>query len=201
MPLLLQDLAERFSAGNQWAADRLDREARDLGRQRAAAAQTTNGPTTTTPAPNEPQQSEALRQKAVESARQATGYAVSQASQAEEFWRLALAGLIQEPAGGDAERLLRTLLDVFESGRQLVRKSRALWEIAEQLGAAAGQRDELAQADERLTTWTAEATAALEHRARPWQPADPARLAAGLELAREGKTVTADEARAWFRRG
>jgi len=40
---------------------------------------------------------------------------------------------------------------------------------------------------------------ALEHRAGGWQPADPARLADSLRLAREAKTVKADEARGWFR--
>jgi hypothetical protein len=39
----------------------------------------------------------------------------------------------------------------------------------------------------------------MEHRAREWQPADPERLAKGLQLAREGKTIKSEEARARFR--
>ena len=45
-----------------------------------------------------------------------------------------------------------------------------------------------------------EAKLGLEHRSAEWQPADPDRLDLGLRLSREGKTVKADEARAWFHR-
>jgi hypothetical protein len=40
----------------------------------------------------------------------------------------------------------------------------------------------------------------VETSASDWPPADPTRLAEGLQQAREGKTVTPDEARTWFRR-
>jgi hypothetical protein len=182
MPMLLEDLAEETSAGNRRAADRLDAEARELDERRTVAAL------------------EELRQQAVESARQATSYAVSRLPQAEGVWRLALVALRTTPTGEDAERLLRSLLTVFESGRRLVRAPRALWDLAGQMGAAPERLEELDQAEGRFEELESQTKLALEHRTRGWQPADPDRLALGLKLAREGKTVTADEARARFRR-
>jgi hypothetical protein len=67
------------------------------------------------------------------------------------------------------------------------------------MGAVPERLDELDQAEARFEELAHEVTLALEHRAREWQPAEPARLSLGLQLAREGKTVKADEARARFR--
>jgi hypothetical protein len=183
MPMLLEDLAEETSASNRRVADRLDAEARDLDELRRVDTL------------------EELRQKTVESARQATDYAVSRVPEAEGIWRSALAALRQKPTGEDAERLLRALLGVFESGQRLARSPRALWGIAEKLGAVPERLDELDRVEGRFQNLAAEVSVALEHRTHDWQPADPARLALGLQLAREGKTVTADEARKRFRRG
>jgi hypothetical protein len=183
MPMLLEDLAEETSASNQRAADRLDEEARVLDERRAQAAL------------------DKVRQETVESARQATAYALSRVSQAEAAWQLGLDSLRKEPAGAGAERLLRQLLKVFESGQRLIRAPRTLWGIAEQVGAAPERLEELRAAEQRLEELAAEARLGLEHRAHDWQPADPERFALGLHLAGEGKTVAADEARARFRRG
>jgi hypothetical protein len=142
-----------------------------------------------------------LRQRAIESAQQAADYVISQVAQAEEVWRSALSTLCKKPTGDDAERLLRVLLDKFESAQQSVRSARDLWEVARQLGAAPERLDELDHAEGRFKELADETKVALEHRASDWQPTDPARLALGLRLAREGKTVKADEARTWFRRG
>jgi hypothetical protein len=183
MPMLLEDLAEETTASNRRAADRLDAEARNLEELRRAVT-----------APED------LRQRAIASARQATDYTVSRVGSAEGVWRSGLETLRQRPTGDDAERLLRTLLGVFESGRRLARLARALWEIAGQSGAAPEPLDELDRAEERFVDLAAEVRRALDHRGRDWQPADPERFAQGLRLAREGKAATADEARAWFRK-
>jgi hypothetical protein len=182
MPMLLEDLAEETSASNQRAADRLDEEARVLDERRAQAAQ------------------DKVRQETVESARQATTYALSRVSQAEAAWQLGLDALRKDPAGAGAERLLHQLLKVFESSQRLVRAPRTLWHIAEQEGAAPERLEELLAAEQRLEVLAAEARLGLEHRAHDWRPADPGRLALGLQLAGEGKTIPTDEARAWFRR-
>jgi hypothetical protein len=138
---------------------------------------------------------------AVESAQQATDYAISRLAQAEGFWRSSVPALRKEPTGDDAERLLNTLLDGFESGLRLVQSVRALWDFAQQLGASPQQPSELDRAERRFQELAAEANLALKHRATEWRPADPDRLAEGLKQARQGKTVSADEARQWFRRG
>jgi hypothetical protein len=204
MPMLLEDLAEETSASNRRAADRLDEEARDLHQLEREVEELQQKVVESAREPDEQRRVEAaregLRQRVVESARQATDYAVSRLPQAEGAWRLALAALRKQPTGEDAERLLRTFLGVFESGQRLVRSPRALWEIARQVGAAPDRLDELDRAEERFQELAAEVRLALEHRAHEWQPADPTRLALGLQLAREGKTIKADEARARFRR-
>jgi hypothetical protein len=180
MPMLLEDLAEETSASNRRAADRLDAEARELDDLRMAKAVLEN-----------------LRQRVVDSARQATDYVVSRSAEAEGVWRSALA-LRMTPTGDDAERLLRNQLEMFESARQLVRSARSLWRIPERMGVAPERLDELDRAEERLTKLAAETKKALEHRTSDWQPADPARLALGLQMSRQGKTVTAKEAKERF---
>jgi hypothetical protein len=182
MPMLLEDLAEETSASNRRVADRLDAEARNLDELRGTVAAW-----------------EELRPNVIELARLATDYAVSRAPLYEGFMRSAVAAVLKEPTG-DADGLLGALLKSFKSGQRLVRAVRSLWETADQMGGAPERFDELDQGERRLEELTAEAERALEHRARDWQPADPDRLAQGLQLARAGKTVKAAEARAWFRR-
>ncbi len=183
MPMLLEDLAEETSASNRRAADRLDAEARELNQRRQSV-----------------QAYDDLRQHALESARQATDYVVARLPQAEGVWRLALAALRLRATPGDAAPLLRALLDVFESGQRLVQAPRALWGIAAQLGATPEGLDELDHTEARFTELANETKRALAHRSEHWQPADPDRLARGLQLAREGHTVKEEEARQWFRR-
>lgn len=182
MPLLLEDLAEETSASNRRAADRLDAEARDLGGLRGGAA------------------GDELRREVAESAHQAADYAALRAAEAEGVWGSALAVLRKAPAEDKAHRILRAALGVFESGLRLVRAARALCEMPEPDGAAPERLEELDRAGRRFEELAAEAAGALEHRERGWRPADPERLALGLQLAREGKTVKADEARTWFRK-
>lgn len=183
MPTLFEDLAEETSASNRRVADRLDEEARRLDEMRGATASL-----------------EELRQRAVASARQASDWAISHVSRDEGVWRSGLDALCQKPTGDDPERRLRTLLSMFETSLRLTTAARSLWEIAQELGADVVPPDEFNWAERRFLELATEVRRALEHRSREWQPADKDRLAQGLQLAREGKTVKADEARAWFRR-
>jgi HAMP domain-containing protein len=183
MPMLLEDLAEEASASNRRVADRFDEETQHLDELRRGLTQV-----------------EQLRPQAVATAQQATDYVLSQASRAQSCWPSALAWLRSKPSQADAERFLRRLLVLFESGERLVRSSRALWQFAEALGATPAGLDELEQAAERFHRLVAEVKRALEHLAGGWQPTDPDRLAQGLQLARQGSTIKADEARAWFRK-
>jgi hypothetical protein len=182
MSILLEDLAEETSAGNWRAADRLDAEARDLSDQRRAECALGE-----------------LRQQAIESARQATEYVLARLPQAEGVWKGALATLRKNPAVEDAVRLLRSLLIVFESGQRLVRTPRALWNLAQEMETKPERLEELDQAEARFAELVQEAKRAIEFRQRERHPADPARLALGLQQAREGKTVNSEEARAWFK--
>jgi len=74
-----------------------------------------------------------------------------------------------------------------------------MWVLAERLGVSPERVEELGKAERRFAQLAMHAQRALEHRTLGWHPADPERLALGLRMAREGKTVTADDARAWFR--
>jgi hypothetical protein len=184
MPMLLEDLAEETWSSNQRMADRLDVEVRALDEARSAVIVL-----------------EESRQRVIESARQATDYAIARVPPAEGLWKQALAAIRTKPIGDESERVLRSLLGVFETGQRLVRAPRALWEIAGKMGAAAERLGEVNTAEARFAELAAEAKRALDFRAANWRPADPARLTQGLQMAAEGKAVNADEARAWFRRG
>jgi hypothetical protein len=81
MPLLLEDLAEESSASNRRVAGRLEAEARELRELRRFAAEL-----------------EELRQKCVESARQATAYVIARVPEAEAFWRSVLMALRMDPS-------------------------------------------------------------------------------------------------------
>jgi hypothetical protein len=193
VPTLAQDLAAATSAFNVQVALRLDEEARDLNRRRTGGASPA--------APGSADTADALRRQAVESARQATDRAIAGVRPAEGNWRSAVAALCQDPLGADAERLLRSILDEFESGRRLVRSCRTLWDIAGQPGAAIEAGYDLDRTERRYAELAAEATEALENRQKHRQPADPDRLALGVRQAREGKTVSAEQAVARFQRG
>ncbi|MCI0461254.1 MAG: hypothetical protein L0Z62_30270 [Gemmataceae bacterium] len=182
MPMLLHDLAEETAASNQRASDRLDAEAWELDKLRRAASAL-----------------QELRQQVVEAARQATDYVLARMPGVEGIWRWALLELRKKLTGNTADRLLRVLTSLFDSGQRRVRSPRALWRIAEQFGVTSERLDELDRVEVRCRELAGEANRALKQRARPWQPVDPERLALGLQLAREGKTVKADEARARFR--
>ena len=97
-------------------------------------------------------------------------------------------------------RLLQSLLNVLLSGEQVVQSARSLWRVPQALGTVPERLEELDQAAEWFQKRAAEVRLALEHRSSGWQPADPDRLKLGLQLAREGKAIAADEARARFRR-
>lgn len=182
MSLLLEDLVEETSASNLRTAERLDAEARELehlGEIRSAL--------------------ENLRERILESARQATEHVISRIPQAEGVWRSALVVLRTKP-NDECVRLLERLVSVFESGHRLARAPRALWKLAEQCKITPEGLETLESVEQRFDELAAEARAALTYRTQGRQPADPERLARGLELARERNTVTADAALARFQR-
>jgi len=183
MSMLLEYLAEETSASNRRTADRLDAEARELEEFRRALSAL-----------------DEQRHRIVESARQATEHVISRLPQAESVWRSALDALRRDPTKERAERLLHLLLEVFETGLPLVCSARDMWKFAKEVGITPERFDELENAERRFKELAAEAKRALEHRTQDWRPADPDRLALGLQLAREGKTVKADEALARFHR-
>lgn len=182
MPMLLEDLADETSASIRRAADRLDEEARILDDLRHTQAKL-----------------EELKSKTVEPARQATDYAISQLPLAEALWSSAIVAL-REVSENDAKSLLRSLIAVSEAGQRLCQAPRELWNFVENTGASPEQLDALDRAKKRFEELASEARLALKHREDGWQPADADRLALGLQLAREGKTITSDQARSRFRR-
>ena len=196
MPMLLEDLAKETSASNRRVFDRLHAEARDLHKLEREAVELQQKVIDSAAL----RALEELHQQVVDSAQQATEYALSRIPQAEGVWRSALALLRKKPSEDEAKRLLQNLLNVFESDLGIVEACRTLWAITEQLKIAPERLDELDRAEGRFQELAAQAKLALEHRIHGWQPADPDRLALGLQRAREGKTVKADEARAWFRK-
>ena len=177
MPMLLEHLAEETTAANRRLADRIQQES-ELLRKR------------------NPQASE-LQFLAARSARQATDYILFGAAQIEGIWRAALMMLRDPKTGASAALLLPGLLQVFESGRTLAGSARPLWEMTAAETASAGI-DELQRAERQFEQWAEDARRAIEHRSHEWQPVDPDRLAAGLQMARAGKTLAAEDARARF---
>jgi predicted transcriptional regulator len=182
MPMLLGDLADETSASMRRAAERLTAEVRELGGQTHA-----------------PAEQAALRRRTIESARQATTFVVSSLPLAEAMWESALERLREAPFGEDATRLLKGMHGVFVGGQVLCRLPRDLWAEAASLGAAADPAGELDRVQARFAQLAAEARKAIDHRELSWQPADPERLARGLQQAREGKVVSAEEVLRRFR--
>lgn len=182
MPLLLEDLADEASASNLRTADRLEAEAQELFQLRQVLSVRAD-----------------LARRMLESARQATELVLARSPQTEGVWRLAVAAL-RTLSREEGIRLLGHLVSTLESGLRLARVPRRLWKLAEQLEITPERLDELEKAEGRYEQLTGEARAALEHRTRGWQPDDPERLAHGLQLALEGKTVKAEEALARFGR-
>jgi len=57
----------------------------------------------------------------------------------------------------------------------------------------------LDRAERRLLDLALQTKKALQHRTTEWQPSDLERLAKGLQLAKEGKVISADDALARYR--
>jgi hypothetical protein len=182
MPMLLEDLAAETTGSFRRAADRLAEEARDL----RASGRT-------------PTEEAALRPRTISAARQATGYAVSRLPEAEAVWESALAALVSDPLGPGSIHLLQSVLSVFEGGRRLCQLPRDLWARVVELGATPDPTDDLDRAQARFDRLASDARKAIDHREKGWQPADPERFARAMQEARDGKYVSAEEARRWFR--
>jgi hypothetical protein len=88
---------------------------------------------------------------------------------------------------------------VFEGGGRLCRLARDLWGRAVTLGAPPDETAELDRVQARFDWLARHARGAIDHREKGWRPADPERYAREMQEAREGKFVSADEARRWFR--
>ena len=183
MPLLLEDLAEETSGSIRRVIPRFDEAARQIV------------------AANSPGSDDQARaQHAIETARRANDYLRNQLSMAEDYWRSALASLKTKSVDGEAERLLQTLIRLFEAGRGICGSADELWRSATLLGVVETQSAEVDQIRTRFGAMLSDAVSALDHRQNPWRPADPGALQAGIESSRGGSTVTADRAKSWFKR-
>ena len=132
--------------------------------------------------------------------RSATGYALVQAAQQDEFMRQGLAALAKDRLGPASIDLLRALLQSFQSCERLVDTARAAWAAAQVSGIDAERLDELDRAKVGLAKLIREVAGGIRHREEGWQPKDPERFAEGMRLAREGKAISPDEARTRIRR-
>jgi hypothetical protein len=185
MPFLLQELVEESSKSSRWAAERLDAEVRqfdNLAQTEAAL--------------------EKLRQPIEEFLRVSTDYVLVRMPQIESHWASGLAHLRTQPSDSSGVSTLQTFLTAFESSLSLVLTvRRARPRIAAVLGTDSDwpeKLDALDRAEKRLLELAADAKKALQHRIEERQPSDPDRLAMGLKLAREGKVLSAGEARARY---
>ena len=167
MSMLLEDLAAETTDSLRRVADRLARELADPADAHLPAA--------------------------VASARQATALAVARLAEAEAVWDATPAALQPDPLGPASVPLLRSLLGVYEGGGRLCRLARDLWARAAALGATPDPAADLGRVQARFDRMAHHARKAIDHRENGWQPADPERLARGMQEAREGKTVPAAE--------
>jgi hypothetical protein len=172
MPTLLEDLAREMSASYRRVADRLDAEGREMDD----------------------------RQEALEAAQEGTDYVLSQLPLGKGYWQWALTKIRKNPPAEQAMHILRAYLGLCESVLIAVEAVRNLWITAERLGAAPERFAELAEVDTWFKDRIADVRQGIESRLHPWHPSDPERFALGLKLAREGKTIPADELIARFRR-
>jgi hypothetical protein len=91
------------------------------------------------------------------------------------------------------------IADLAGSGRDRGESVCRLWQLVERMGGEPEGAGELAHASRLFDQVHSEASRALAHRNKPWQPSDPARLAQGCQQIIEGKAVNPEEARERFR--
>jgi hypothetical protein len=181
MPLLLEDLAGDTADNLRRTADRFDAAANELAAREGG--------------------SDEVRPEVAEFARHAAGYAVAELPQAEAIWNWGKDRLLKQPAGEEADRLLRTLQIVFALQARLCVIARGVWKQAESLGCAPERLDDLDKAWRRFVQLSHRAKSDREYLTKGWQPKDPERFAEAMRRLEAGemKFVTADEARKWFR--
>lgn len=175
MPLLLEDLAEDAATALARTADRFEAAAKELSRPDATGAEVAR------------------------LARHLTAYALAELPQAEALWEWELD---QPHAGGEEiERRKLAVQGVFALQRRLCAIARRVWERASALGESPEHADELHNAWVRFIRLEHHMKTSIDHRKNGWQPQDPERYAREMQAIAEGKmkTVTAGEARKWFR--
>jgi hypothetical protein len=184
--MLLQELVEESSKSDHWAVEKLDAEARRF---------------------DEVERTEAglqrLREVATAYVTVAAEFAINRVSQVEGYWKSSLAILSNKSIDENAAViLLQSLLKSFESSLTMIQSV-----LRQRPKIAAALRteqqwpkrfEELDHAERRLLEMASDAKKSLQHRTAWRQPSDPDRLAEGLELARQGKVVSADEVRARY---
>jgi G:T/U-mismatch repair DNA glycosylase len=96
--------------------------------------------------------------------------------------------------------MLRSALEMAESGQRYLHSVNDMWKLIERLGGDAELADELTRARLQFESIGREATRAISMRKTGWQPADAARLERGRQEMQDGKALSPDEARARFQK-
>src|SRR5579859_3613405 len=179
MPAVLEYVAEETSARDRRIADRFAAEDRDL---------------------DQVADLENRQRRSIKSAREVLEVCLSFLPGYEGLWRSFLVWMREPWSRDESVQHLRVFQRLFEASQHMMATCRTLCNRATAMGATLDRLDELEHAEKWFSERIADIKKGIESRLNPWQPADPERFARELKLAREGKTVSADEARTWFRR-
>jgi hypothetical protein len=141
----------------------------------------------------------ALRRRAAREALGATRDIVAESDELRDLWSAAVKSLREGLSSNEQIQMLEVFAELANSGCKLNKAICRLWDLVKRMGGILEGAEELAAAGRFFDQVRSEATKAIKCRSNPWQPADPARYEEGRQEIREGKAVSAEDARARFR--
>jgi DNA-binding XRE family transcriptional regulator len=176
--LLLPELARELVRSNRVVAEALQAEVRQLKELRS-----------------EMEQAEAVKKRAIQSARDATSATVSRKAQVVGIWQQTLARFEDGLSAERWQEMLQDTQAILESWLRLAQNSRDLWEFAVTLGNRPEGLQELSSAeiDIQQVRAAVEKTHVFLTRTRP--PVDIALLERGRKEIAQGRYKTADQIR------
>jgi hypothetical protein len=140
-----------------------------------------------------------LQRRTEREAAAATDGVVAEARELNELWNAAVGSLREGLSLEEQIAVLESFLDLAGSLGALTESVSRFWELVNQMGSNAEGAADLSDARRVFDRVRSEAARALQARRAPWQPSDPARLERGRRETEEGKRLSPDQARAFFR--
>jgi uncharacterized protein YhaN len=176
--LLLPELAKEMSWSSRHLAETVEAESRQLKELR-----------------EKPEEAEALRRRAPQSARGATSTALGRRANIVDVWRLALEHLEHGLSAEQSREMLQAILSAIDDWLRVVQDCHDLWRLVAEIGGSPAGMEGLEAAEEEVRRVRAAVEKTHDFIARDRPSIDAGLLERGRKEIAEGRYRTADQIR------